>query len=293
MHSEFPAITDHIASQKVKLSITTNGLLFTKENIASIIKHNITTKISINAGSKETYEKIMKNGKWDILNKKLGLLQESLKTARHTPSIKMGFVAMRSNYLETEGFLDLAAKYGIRDVYFDHVKVYYNSMIPPDDSMYRMRQEWDEQIPLIRKRAKERGITISSPLVQFSEYGKKGETFEYQLKKRTKAFCSEPYSSLVIQKTFLDTNEFDVSICGNQMVKPIRIKLADIQTTDQFKKLWNHAVFEKMRHTCNTKEGNPLCNTCKKNDKRLTMADSRYFDIYSSPDIIDFLSSEN
>jgi sulfatase maturation enzyme AslB (radical SAM superfamily) len=66
--------------------------------------------ISIDAATKQTYEKIRIGGDWNRLQKSLGLLARESKVRRFEVQISM--VVMRSNYKEIIMFVEMANKFG-------------------------------------------------------------------------------------------------------------------------------------------------------------------------------------
>ena len=92
-----------------KFHIVTNGLLLPK--YWEQIKHQrfIVLNISIDAATKETYEKIRRGGKWEDLLKTLELVKQNRDKFE---SILINMTVMRSNYQEIPKFIDLAESCG-------------------------------------------------------------------------------------------------------------------------------------------------------------------------------------
>jgi len=92
----------------LKIQLITNALLFTPR-LWSKIKHNNFDWIitSIDAATKETYEKIRRNGKWEKLMQNLELISKLRKEKRINYHF-MSFVVMKSNYLEIKEFTRMA-----------------------------------------------------------------------------------------------------------------------------------------------------------------------------------------
>ena len=65
--------------------------------------------ISVDAATKETYEKIRVGGKWEELLTSLSLIAEKRNKFEH---IVINMTVMRSNYREIPQFIDLAESYG-------------------------------------------------------------------------------------------------------------------------------------------------------------------------------------
>ena len=93
----------------VKFDILTNGLLLPK--YWEKIKHQKfrTINVSVDAATKDTYEKIRVGGKWEDLLKSLSLIREN-RDKFECAGINM--TVMRSNYKEIPQFIDMAQSYG-------------------------------------------------------------------------------------------------------------------------------------------------------------------------------------
>lgn len=93
----------------IKFHIITNGLLLPKywekikhRNFSSLL-------ISVDAATKETYEKIRRGGRWEDLLKTLELVRQNRDKFG---SIMLNMTVMRSNYQEIPRFIDLAESCG-------------------------------------------------------------------------------------------------------------------------------------------------------------------------------------
>ena len=92
-----------------KFHITTNGLLLPK--YWEKIKHQKIPwlKISVDAATQETYEKIRMGAKWGELLAALNLIEQNRDKF---PFVMINMTVMRSNYKEIPQFIDLAESYG-------------------------------------------------------------------------------------------------------------------------------------------------------------------------------------
>ena len=92
-----------------KFHIITNSLLLPRywkqvrhQNFASLL-------ISIDAATKETYERIRRGGKWEELIKALNLVKQNRYKFE---TVLLNMTVMRSNYREISQFIDFAESYG-------------------------------------------------------------------------------------------------------------------------------------------------------------------------------------
>ena len=91
-----------------KVILHTNGILFTPkvwEKMVNIHPHVKLVEISIDAATKDTYEKKTRlGGRWDILMENL----EFIKTIDTIEMLMLDFVVQKANYMEMEAFIKLA-----------------------------------------------------------------------------------------------------------------------------------------------------------------------------------------
>lgn len=92
-----------------RFDLITNGLLLPK--YWERIKHQKfgSIQVSVDAATRETYEKIRVGGSWDDLLRSLSLLQENRDKFSH---VGITMVVMKANYREIPAFVDLAESYG-------------------------------------------------------------------------------------------------------------------------------------------------------------------------------------
>lgn len=105
----------------LKIHFLTNGTLFTPELWGSI-NHNTYRYIavSIDAALKETYEKIRRNGNWDVLQRNLKFIAELRRTgAFHY--FRINFCVMLSNYKEMKDFVKLGLSLGCDEIHFQKI----------------------------------------------------------------------------------------------------------------------------------------------------------------------------
>jgi sulfatase maturation enzyme AslB (radical SAM superfamily) len=97
--------------------IFTNGSLLTEKIIENLALWNVKLAVSIDAPDKETYEKIRRGGKFEVLIKTLELIKKYKNT--HPDFItELHFVIQKENYKLLEQTLDFAAKYNFTKVVF-------------------------------------------------------------------------------------------------------------------------------------------------------------------------------
>ena len=93
------------------IKLFTNGLLIRKQIADSSIRDRITEYlISIDAGSKEVYEKVRLGGKWEQLLDNFDYLKEQTQTNKI--SVALTLVIQRDNYFDIQNFCQVCVDYG-------------------------------------------------------------------------------------------------------------------------------------------------------------------------------------
>lgn len=110
-HLEFMQYTTK-TFPNLEIELLTNGLLLTPR-MWETIKHNkfFTIRVSVDATTRETYERIRKHGHWDTLLDNLRFLG-MLRRSQVIPSFEINMTVMRDNYHEVYDFLRFGEELG-------------------------------------------------------------------------------------------------------------------------------------------------------------------------------------
>lgn len=102
---------------KVDFQIITNGLLF-QPRMWETIKHNNFTyaNISIDAATKETYQKVRRGGNWDQLLEALQVFKKAKEEGKFS-SVNMNMTVMKSNFREIPQFIEMARARGFNSLF--------------------------------------------------------------------------------------------------------------------------------------------------------------------------------
>ena len=97
----------------VKFLLITNGLLASEKTLKDFNLYDkiATLSLSIHAASKKTYEKIVRGGKWDVLQKNLKYISK-LKKEGKIKTLEYNFVVHSLNFKEMPKFVKMAKKFG-------------------------------------------------------------------------------------------------------------------------------------------------------------------------------------
>lgn len=101
-YPDWKKIAGYLVKNGVKLSISTNGILLTKENINYLIDNKIIQElnISLDGATKESVESIRANVNYDRLIKNIAYLFSYAYKMKYDFDLSFSFVLMKRNYLE-------------------------------------------------------------------------------------------------------------------------------------------------------------------------------------------------
>lgn len=156
----------------LELGFFTNFVLMTEDMAETIIKSGVGyVNASIDGASKESYEKIRKGGKWDILLDKLAMFQAVKKRLNsETPRMNLCIVGSTLNVEEIPAFVDMAHRFG-----FDSVKYNHNMYVDDEHMDYlALVHKKELTVRMFRKgfkRAMELGIHTNFDKIPFSTEG--------------------------------------------------------------------------------------------------------------------------
>jgi MoaA/NifB/PqqE/SkfB family radical SAM enzyme len=105
-----PLIHRFAPTKGQQIKLFTNGLLIRQQIADSSIRDHISEYlISIDAGSKDVYEKVRLGGKWEQLLDNFDYLKELVQINKST--VALTFVVQRDNYLDMQNFCRVCIDY--------------------------------------------------------------------------------------------------------------------------------------------------------------------------------------
>lgn len=113
-HEQFP---------KLELHMITNAQLFNKKNWSkfnNLKEIPVRVDISIDATRKESYEKIRRGAKWEVLLENLEYIS-SLRENGQIVSLRFNFVVQLENFKQMKEFVEFAKKYNADAVWFQRI----------------------------------------------------------------------------------------------------------------------------------------------------------------------------
>lgn len=121
----FDELSRLAVKHNVKQRITTNALLLDEEKIRFIIDNNIDLKISIDAVTKDLYEKIRLGGSFDKLTRNLKMIKEYNKNVNGKKYIynTMASTIMSLNRNTIKDMVEFAIRYGFNAIDFQKCRI--------------------------------------------------------------------------------------------------------------------------------------------------------------------------
>lgn len=135
----------------------TNGLLLNETMWEKVLKgyKDIYLSVSIDAATKETYEKVREGGKWEVLLNNMELAAK-MRAEKKIKNLSICFVVQRLNYKEMESFINMGKQWGVDNIeflrfadwdLFSHEEFLNMSMFDGDNNMLEeLKKELEKPI---------------------------------------------------------------------------------------------------------------------------------------------------
>lgn len=140
-------------------TILTNGLLIDDEWAKILAESNTGVTYSIDAVTKQTYEKIRRGARFDDLLKSCGRISKYREKYNSSTPLEITAVVMRSNYRELYLFPEFCKKNGFTNLRFDYL---HPEIVPEEDVILKRSPDAVEYmrnvIPEIEMKCKELNI---------------------------------------------------------------------------------------------------------------------------------------
>ena len=143
LYENFNELMELAAKNNVCQGFITNGLLLTKERIDLIYKYNVNLSISVDAVTKELYEKIRFGAKFENLLNVLENLHRKKQQCKDFNYV-MAIVIMASNYNQIDQMIEFAVKYGFSEMWFQLVRGADSSISLNSEQEKQVRDKFNE-----------------------------------------------------------------------------------------------------------------------------------------------------
>lgn len=160
---------ESLKNKSLKQTIVSNGMLLNDRWIDALTDADIEFTISIDGINKEIYEKIRYGSKYDVLLKNIKKLNEVRKRKNSKLKLKMHTVVMRSNYKDTDKFIDFANEYNFDIVYM--MPIWGGQQIEENiyiENNFNIMNELSDKIDIAEKKARDYNIEFfhSIPIIK-------------------------------------------------------------------------------------------------------------------------------
>lgn len=166
MARNFDEVLELIRDSPCPIGLTTNATLFSERRVRSLVENPAIgcISISIDGGTKETFERIRVNGRWDKLMTNLGMLGDALRARKaeglRVPAIQFNTVLMKSTAMELPQLMDVV----IRSEGNSVAAIRY---VPVNPELDENIDDWEAVMPALvraKQMAHDHGIEMLLPL---------------------------------------------------------------------------------------------------------------------------------
>lgn len=245
----------------IRQSIITNGLLIDEEWANLFANSRVHLTYSIDAVTKDTYEKIRKNARFENLLQRLEIINGINKRSGSKIELSINAVVMRSNYKELHLFPEFCKDYGFNWIRFDYLRT-DRPDLPAEEDIFFLKRDaqiieyLNRIIHEIEKRSKELNIFFEYTFKPFlskndldSRDSPKIATQDTPLGKQLK--CKVPWRMLWI----------DIEPLGD--IKPHCVCSRSIGNImeESLEEIWNNQVMQSYRKRLREGDISNWCST--------------------------------
>lgn len=243
----------------------TNASAFSRTNVQAIADCVSELRISINAATRATYERLMPPLKFDDLLAKIALLVAARQKSGSRLQIGFHFVAYDENIHELPHLPDLANSLGIADIAVAHCEFYHDQRVDVAQSLFHHRERYNQAIRETRARCERLGIRLSHPPAFIPGVA------------RPRGDCNAPWTSL-----YVDHNGQTYTCCDVEFDSLPLPKFSWQTSADFHAQVWNDPAYVRLR--AGKSAGTmPECRACLTVD-RTDASYLRLKDRFRSPD---------
>lgn len=229
----------------VHTTMTTNGLTLSPKNTRLLVDNQYKEiTVSIDGATKETFESVRINGKFDKLLQNLERLQ-ALKREKGSeyPKLKINMALMKRNVHELPQFVEMIKRLGAEKVRFQYFMITHESLT--EECLWFDKERSNRYLSEAIRACEEAGIEVDAPPL-FREERKNGE--EKQLRTQR---CHWPWKGMLIDS---DGNALP---CCQWKGKP----LGNVNE-EGFQAVWNGEGYRQLRRDWITGDLNESCRNC-------------------------------
>jgi len=243
LNRELIEIIQYANKKNLIISTTTNASLLTESKCQELINSGIDeVLVSIDGGTKETYEKIRVQGNFDILKRNVGNLVKA-RGNKKTPIIRFWIVGMNENINELNQIIQLTNELKVDNVTLQTSLTFWGKKeLKEKLDGQQMNTELEEfQKKLLAAQEISRELNVD-----FRIY--KDDKLSYNNK------CIWPWL-----KTYITTDGFVVPCCLR--ADPDVLNFGNLKDKT-FKEIWNSLGYKSIRKAIKTNQLSDYCKPC-------------------------------
>lgn len=272
LHPQFLSIFKYLknAFPHLKMRVISNGILLNNDICEAFAGNLHKLRISLNAATKETWEKLMQTRGFENVCQGISTLAR-LKREKQTkhPEIILMMVVCRENICEVVKFAELAHELGAQGVNYSHFSkaVMSSCKMDVNSSLYFAKQEADLWLDRAEQRAKELELKVFDKPLPFAQE-EKGYFWGERIVNVSEK-CLYPWQTCYFGRSRKGENTPLMGFCCSGIESRIKYDTSSLGE-ENFGKLWNHPYLQYFRKTVNngtTKSKNPVCSFCKTVDQ--------------------------
>jgi MoaA/NifB/PqqE/SkfB family radical SAM enzyme len=245
----------------VMVNITTNAIALAPEKAKQLVKMDVNLlSISVNAGTKETYKRVMQVDCFERVIENIKHYQALCLKAKKQPSIWLSFVAHRKNIEDLINFVELGNSLGLKLLTTTYCRFYPTSQrlklavneenfLDDTDSLFFHQELSDRYFREAEGLSHRLGIEFRrEPL--FSEDFPRGK-------------CKFPFSSILVG---IDGEVFPC--CGGEVIFKEKVSRGDYHfgnlLEERLEDFWNNGCYRAVRYSVLNPENPPVpeCSVC-------------------------------
>ena len=247
----FINICKKFKEKKIKLSVTTNGSLLTKNIAESLVDMNFDKiMISLHSGEEENYRELQGGDFNKILNNIKSLIKIRNKKGFKFPYVSINCIIFKLNQFTIKKLIKIMKELNVDALNFNH---YYASrnIIKEQVSFYFNPDEGNKLLKDIYEYAKKLDLKLTPKEPEFIYIGKK------KTPDKNKNICKNPWSVLKLKGCVEYENSHYVCVCNRILL--FRLNYEEFNG-NFIKDIWNHEIIRFLRKNVNN---NPICQFCR------------------------------
>jgi len=266
MNREFLEIFRYLSSRypHLILRVITNGISLNREICEEFAGNLARIRISLNAATKTTWEKLMRTRGFERVCRSVSELSE-LKREKNIdkPEIILLMTVSRQNIHEAVAFVELADRLGAQAVNYSFFSksVMKRCDMALEESMYFDKSQSDKLLDQAAKRAETLGIKVFDRPLPFGEKG--CDIFQGERVNSGPQNCYLPWQTCYLVRSRALEDRACMNFCCAGVETGIEYDHAHL-AEDTFTRLWNHPHIQETRRSVNDSSvTHPVCNFCR------------------------------